>query len=290
MQNKVLTIRTQPGEKRAQFSTSLARGLAVLAAFSPDRPLLGITTLAALLEMDKSTTHRYVATLEELGYLEQDSESQKYRLGIKVVDLGLAALNAMEMRHIARPHMERLARESGHTINIGILDGADVFYVERVTNPTSIDLNLTVGSRLPAYCTSMGKVLLADLPEERLFDLIDRVEFLPRGPNTIITRGALLAELQRVRVAGFAVNNEELAYGHRSISAPIRSRAGATIAALNMAVRASMISLDDLTGWLASHLISVADHISSYLGYRPESGTRNMMPAGNAKGIVASDQ
>lgn len=259
----------------------------MLAAFSPNRPLLGITTLAEILGMDKSTTHRYVATLEELGYLEQDSESQKYRLGIRVVDLGLAALNAMEMRQVARPHMEKLGRESGHTVNIAILDGTDVFYVERVTNPSSIDLNFTVGSRLPAYCTSMGKVLLADLPEDRLFSLIDRMELLPRGPNTVATRGALLAELQRVRASGFAINNEELASGHRGIAAPIRSRTGVTIAALSMAVHASRVSLDHLTGTLAPLVIATADRVSSFLGYRPDPAARNVMPAVDTIGAVA---
>ncbi len=219
--------------------------------------------------MDKSTTYRYVSTLEELGYLEQDDATQKYRLGIKVVDLGLASLNAMELRHIARPYMERLARESGYTINVGILDGTDVIYVERVTSQTSIDLNLHVGSRLPAYCTSMGKVLLADLPEQRLHSLIDRMELVPRGPNTITTRGALSSELNRVRVAGFALNNEELAYGHRSVSAPIRSRTGEVAAALNLAVHAAMISIEIVTTTLAPQLIGVADRISAHLGYRP---------------------
>ena len=113
-------------------SISLVRGLAVLSSFSEDHPLLGITELATKLQLNKSTVHRYVHTLKTLGYLEQDAKTRKYRLGIRVVDLGLAVLSGMELRQIALPYLEELATEFGHTVNMSVLDRNEIIYIERV--------------------------------------------------------------------------------------------------------------------------------------------------------------
>src|SRR5438034_3531164 len=216
--------RTQAG--RRAHSQSLERGLAILSSFTSVRPLLGVSELAREVGLNRSTTHRYIATLAALGYLQQDGLTKKYRLGPRVVDLGFSAINSMELREISAPHLQRLSDETGHTVNMAILDGTDVVYVERCRSAQQgqreIDLNLHVGSRLPAYCTSMGKVLLADLDAGDLTEVLARTQFTQRGPNTIVARRELLAELERVRAAGLAVNNEELAYGLRSIAAPIR--------------------------------------------------------------------
>src|SRR6476646_7938118 len=211
-------------------SQSLERGLAILAEFKPATPELGISDLARSLGLSRSTSHRYVATLARLGYLQQNGATRKYRLGPRVLDLGFAAINSMELRQISAPHLQRLADETGHTVNMAILDGTDIVYIERCRTSQpgqrEIDLDLHVGSRLPAYCTSMGKVLLAFLPEDERDAAFDRIELAKRGPNTLTSRSALAAELRRVRESGVAVNNEELAFGLRSIAMPIRDRSG----------------------------------------------------------------
>jgi IclR family pca regulon transcriptional regulator len=126
-----------------------------------------------------------------------------------------------------------------------------------------------VGSRLPAYCTSLGKVLLAHLSEPLRDAVLDGIEFARRGPNTITSRSALLAELERVRGQGFAVNNEELAYGLRSIAAPILDYRGDAVAAVNLAVHSSMISMQDLVARLGGTLRRTAAEVSAHLGYQP---------------------
>jgi IclR family pca regulon transcriptional regulator len=152
---------------------------------SPDRPLLGISELGRQLGLNRSTTHRYVATLAGLGYLLQDPVTRKYRLGPRVLDLGFSAINSMELREIATPHLQELSDATGHTVNMAILDGDDIVYIERVRcsqpGQREIDLNLHVGSRLPAYCTSMGKVLLAHLPDAERANVVTRVELARRG-------------------------------------------------------------------------------------------------------------
>jgi IclR family transcriptional regulator, pca regulon regulatory protein len=253
------------------FSQSLERGLAILSAFRTGRPLLGVSDLAREIGLSRSTTHRYIATLAGLGYLQQDPATRKYRLGPRVLDLGFSAINSMDLRELAAPHLQALSDETGHTVNMAVLDGVDIVYIERCRTSRQgqreIDLNLHIGSRLPAYCTSMGKVLLANLQPDALRDVLKQTEFVRRGPNTLTARSELLAELDRVRESGLAVNNEELAYGLRSVAAPVRSPTGDVVAAINLAVHRSMVSFDALLARLGPPLQRTADEISARIGY-----------------------
>ena len=256
--------------RRPGHSQSLERGLVILASFTSNRPLLGTSELARRLGLSRSTTHRYLSTLHELDYLHQDAETRKYRLGPRVLDLGFSAINSMDVREIAAPYLRQLSDETGYTVNLAILDGTEVVYVERCRTSRigqrEIDLNLHVGSRLPAYCTSLGKAMLAFLPDAERDAVIDRVEFSQRGPNTMADRESFLDELARVRRDGFSVNNEELAYGLRSIAAPARDRTGVAVAAINLAVHRSMVSLDDLVHRLSPPLLHTAAEISRRIG------------------------
>jgi IclR family pca regulon transcriptional regulator len=255
------------------YSQSLERGLAILSAFRSGRPLLGVSELGRDIGLSRSTTHRYVATLAALGYLQQDPATKKYRLGPRVLDLGFSAINSMELREVAAPHLRELSDATGYTVNMAILDGLDIVYVERSRSARAgqreIDLNLHVGSRLPAYCTSLGKVMLAFLDESDQKAALAGIDFTRRGPNTVTSRPAFLLELKRVREDGFAINNEELAYGLRSIAAPILSRDAVAVAAINLAVHSSMVSMEDLVARLSPTLRAAAADISARLGYRP---------------------
>lgn len=247
----------------------------MLSAFRSGRPLLGVSELGREVGLSRSTTHRYVATLATLGYLQQDDSTKKYRLGPRVLDLGFSAIHSMELREISAPHLQQLSDDTGYTVNMAVLDGTDIVYVERCRSSRvgqrAIDLNLHVGSRLPAYCTSMGKILLAYLPQQERDSLLDELELRQRGPNTLTERGMLLAELERVREAGLAINNEELAYGLRSIAAPVLSQSGAIAAAINLAVHSSMISMKQLVERLGRPLKRTAAEISAHIGYRPSA-------------------
>jgi IclR family pca regulon transcriptional regulator len=257
---------------RSAYSQSLERGLAILSAFRSGRPLLGVSELSREVGLSRSTAHRYISTLAGLGYLEQDLASRKYRLGPRVLDLGFSAINSMDLREVAMPHLQELSDATGNTVNMAVLDGADIVYIERCRTSQpgqrDIDLNLHVGSRLPAYCTSMGKVLLAYLPAEEQREVLRRVHFQQRGPNTVTASEELLAELERVRESGLAVNNEELAYGLRSIAAPVFAQTGAVAAAINLAAHRSLGSIDALVANLGPQLKRTAAEISARIGYR----------------------
>ncbi|HEY7961404.1 MAG TPA: IclR family transcriptional regulator [Solirubrobacteraceae bacterium] len=262
-----------PSLREPRYSQSLERGLAILTSFTPERPVRGIAEVADELGMRRSTTHRYMSTLVALGYLEQGA-ARKYRLGLRVTDLGMSALNSTGLREHARPYLEELRRQSSYTVNMAVLDGSEILYVDRVRSSrrgqSKIDLDLALGSRLPAYCTSMGKLLLAHLPDEEQRSLLTEIKLTRRGPNSITTKSALRSELEHVREEGFAVNDEELASGLHSISAPVRSESNEVVAAVNMAAHSSMISLEELVEHLGPHLIATADRISARLGYRRE--------------------
>jgi len=249
------------------LSQSLERGLAVLRAFSPDRPALGISDLASELGLTRSTTHRYVATLATLGYLERDDLTRKYRLGVRVLDLGFSMLGSLGLREIAAPHLRRLTDITGHTSNLAIRDDTDVILIDRVRGRPGryhhLEFNLHVGSRIPAYCTATGKALLAYLPRPDLDRLVDRIELLQRGPRTLTDKKALLAELEQVRRTGVATNDEELESALRSIAAPVRSRSGEVVAAVNVAIPWSPAAMSELASRLGPTVRAAADKIAS---------------------------
>ena len=227
-----------PTLRESRYSQSLERGLAILGCFTPERPMLGIADIADDLGMSRSTTHRYMITLVALGFLEQGA-SRKYRLGLRVTNLGMSALNSTGLRENARPYLEELRRRTSYTVNISVLDGPEILYVDRARSfrrgQNRIDLNLRPGSRLPANCTSMGKVLLANLPEAEQRDLIGNMTLTRGGPNSITSKKALRIELEHVLNGGMAVNDEELAQGLISIAAALRTESREVAAAINLA-------------------------------------------------------
>lgn len=265
------------GVREPRFSQSLERGLAILGCFSSSCPVLGIADIADKLGMSRSTTHRYAITLVALGFLEQ-GVSRKYRLSLRVTDLGMSALNSTGLREHVRPYLEELRNRTSYTTSVAILDGPEILYVDRARSSRrgqdKIDLNLRPGSRLPAYCTALGKALLAYLPEPEQRDLIADMQITRQGPSSLMSKRALRVALDDVRDEGLAVNDEELAEGLYSIATPIRSETREVVAAINLAAHASMISLDELVEALSPHLIATADQISARLGFRRDDQRR----------------
>lgn len=255
-----------------RYSQSLARGLAIMECFTAEHPALGIAEIADELGMSRSTTHRYLTTLVALGYMEQD-KSRKYRLSLRVSDLGMAALNSTGVREHAHAILEELRQRSRLTASLAVLDGREIVYVDRVTSfqqgaAITEKTVIGIGSRLPLHCTAMGKVLLAHLPTEERGELLSRALLDRRGPNTITSRNALQAELNGVLKDGFAAEDEELAEGRIAIAAPIRNESREVVGAIDISAHTPTIVVEQLTDGLRPHLIAAADRISGRLGYR----------------------
>jgi IclR family transcriptional regulator, pca regulon regulatory protein len=255
-------------ERRGRYSSSLQAGLAILTCFSAQKPVLGIANLAEELNMSRSTTHRYASTLVALGYLEQD-HARRYRLAPRVADVGMSVLDSMALRGKAREHLRELREQTGRTASLAVLDGVEVRYVDRLRGwrrgQHLVDLDLGVGAHLPAYCTAMGKVLLANLPEREREQRIGQLELTRRGPKTITTKRALRAELERVREEGLAVGDEELGPGVLTIAAPVVGPDGDVVAALGIPVPADAFSLDEIRKVLGRPLVATAKRISAAL-------------------------
>jgi IclR family pca regulon transcriptional regulator len=250
----------------ARFSSSLVAGLAILDCFSAERPQMGIAGLADLLDMTRSTTHRYAATLVALGYLEQD-RARQYRLAARVSDLGLALLDSMALRGVAREPLRELRARTGRTVSMAILDAGQIRYIERLRGwrygQHAVDLHLGLAARQPTHCTAMGKVLLAYLPESRLQLLMGELKLSRQGPNSITSKRELRAELERVRTAGLAVSDEEQAPGLRSIAAPLLDDQGQAMAAIAVAVPAAAYSRNELVARMGPLVEETAERIAA---------------------------
>ncbi len=254
-----------------RYSQSLERGLAILESLTPREPVLGIADLSDRLGMSRSTTHRYVITLVALGHLRQ-VKGRKYRLGLAVVDLGLSAMSCTRLAEQAEPYLEDLCRRSGSTVSLAVLDGPEVLLVNRLRGSRRgqqlIDLDQTPGSRLPAYCTATGKLLLAELPEHERRHAFGEIALRRLTPQTIASKTLLRAELERLHGQDLASTEEELADELYSIAALIRGESGEATAAVGMDAHQRMISLGDLVGALGPHLIATADRVSARMGFR----------------------
>jgi IclR family transcriptional regulator, pca regulon regulatory protein len=255
-------------ERRGRYSSSLQAGLAILNCFSATKPVLGIAKLADELNMSRSTTHRYASTLVALGYLEQD-QARRYRLAPRVADMGMSVLDSMALRGKAREPLRELREQTGRTASLAVLDGTQIRYVDRRRGwrrgQHAVDLDLGAGARMPAQCTAMGKVLLANLPDRERQRVIGELELTRRGPNSITTKRALRAELEKVREEGIALGDEELAPGVRTVAAPVHGPDGEVVAAVGIPVPADAYTLEELRKALAPAAIAAAKRISAAL-------------------------
>jgi IclR family pca regulon transcriptional regulator len=264
--------RAFPTLPEPRYSRSLERGLAILACFTPERPVLGIAEVADSLGMSRATTHRYMSTLLAQGYLRRDA--RKYRLGLGTVDLGMTALGAMGLCNHARGDLQELARTTGQVAAMAVLDGGEILVLDAVTHTRQVQAEAAgaarTGSRLPAYCTSMGKVLLAYLPTAVRTRLTAEMELVKRAPNTITSRATLLMQLDWVREEGLSVNNEETLAGSCAIAAPIWDESGDAIAAVSVTAFGGALDAADLVDRYVAKLTLTSRRISRRLGWQHE--------------------
>lgn len=257
-------------KKERSFVSSLARGLSILEAFDPATPKMGITDLARKTGLSKSTVFRLVHTLRTLGYIIPVEEENKYTLGPKVLGLGFAVLSSLELREVAQPYLMELSRNVKETVNLAVLDGWRLIYVERIKTQQIVNINLHVGSRLELYNTAMGRVLAAFQSEDWLSSYLNYLKQLPGSEDYRKDNGKKLLEiLEGVRKNDFAINNEELTPGLRSVAFPVRNWEGQVVGAVNIAVSSSLYSLQRLKQDLISPLRETTQAISAALGYEP---------------------
>jgi IclR family transcriptional regulator, pca regulon regulatory protein len=249
------------GETGPDFIEALARGLHVIRAFEPNRPTMTLSEVAAASGLARPTARRMLLTLEELGYVRVTQGG--FALTPRVLELGMAYIGSTSIWEIARPHMERLVSFTGESSSLAQLDGSDIVYVARVAVPKIITLAVTIGTRFPALQTSLGKVLLAQLPRdelERVLAVPSRSGITPLWQPDAEGRDRVLNE---VRTRGWSLTDEHLARGIRSIAAPVRDGTHLVVAALNVTVHAAETSIEILTEKYLPMLLRTAAAISA---------------------------
>src|SRR2546427_1496175 len=239
----VIELRSAGPQKR-DLIAGLEKGLAVIAAFDQDRPRLTMSEVAALCGLTRAAARRYLITLEHLGFV--SSERKMYSLTPKVLRLGQSYMHSARLPRIVQPELHKLAFALKEASAASVLDGPDVICIAATSAGRMVSATLQPGTRVPAYCTANGRVLLAALPQDEIDGWIARQTLAPLTPNTITHGERLRIEIARTRAQGYAAVDQELELGLRTISVPLKNYRGDVLAAMNIGVHAARMSMDQL--------------------------------------------
>jgi len=249
----------QPQRGDGEFVQSLARGLAVIRAFDEEHSELTLSEVARITDLPRAVARRFLHTLVHLGYMRSDDG--RFTLRPKILELGYAYLSGLTLPEVAMPHLEDLVEQVRESSSVSELDGGDVVYLARVPTKRIMTVTISVGTRFPAYATSMGRVLLAAQPDEWLDTYLSTVSLRDLTEHTITKPGGLRQELRKIKARGWALVDQELEEGLRSLAAPIRDADGNVVAAVNVSTHAGRRSLESVVGDLLSPLLATAERI-----------------------------
>jgi DNA-binding IclR family transcriptional regulator len=246
--------------------SSVASALMVLKAFSADEAEIGISALGKRLGLAKSTVHRLAVTLASEGFLEQNPETGRYRLGLALFSLGALVRKRMDVSNEARPLLGALRDKTQEAVRLAILSGDQVVFLYNLESSQALGIMTYIGSQKPAYCTAEGRAMLAFAPAAQRAAVIGRPQ-VARTPKTLVEREDLQRALDDVRAAGYAVDDEECEVGVRGLGAPVRDLSGRVVAAVGLAGPVQRLTKKDLRA-LAPEVVGTADAVSVRLGYR----------------------
>ena len=249
--------------RNSDFVQSLDRGLAVIRAFGPDRERLSLSGVARATNLTRAAARRFLLTLVKLGYVRSDG--REFSLRPRVLELGYAYLSGLTLPDVAGPHLEELVARLHESSSISILDGQHVVYVARVPTKRIMTVAISVGTRFPAYATSMGRVLLAALPPDALEQYLAEAVLEPLTANTVTDTGQLREILAEVAAQGYAIVDQELEEGLRAVAAPIRGAQDTGTAAINISAHASRVSVESLRTDIVPALLETARQIEADL-------------------------
>ncbi len=260
------------------FIEALARGLEVLRSFRPERRVSTLSEIAADTGLARPTVRRILKTLEALGYV--NSADRGFVLAPRVLELGMTYINSLDMWDVARPHMEKLVEQTNESTSMAQLDEGDIVYVARVAVPKIVTLSVTIGTRFPAYATSMGKVLLAARSLNDVDHVLDEASRSGITPKWRPTHNELYRELREVRARGWALADQDLAPGIRSIATGVRDGDGRVVAAINVTVHAAETPVETLTGEYLPLLLRTAADIGHDWAMLQSVPSKVITPAG----------
>lgn len=248
----------------SDYVQSFARGLSVIRAFDAENPELTLTDVSKRVGIPAAAARRFLRTLQTLGYVRTDG--RLFALTPRVLELGFSYLSALSLPETMQPHLEKLSHQLEESVSAAVLADSEIVYVARVPTRRIMTVGITIGTRFPAYATSMGRVLLANLPGAAVEEMLDRSQMDPLTSRTLTSRAVFLGELDRVREQGWALVDGELEIGLRSIAAPVRGRDGSIAAAVNISTSASSGTIESLIQHHLPLLLTAARDIEVDLG------------------------
>jgi len=248
---------------KTDIIASLGKGLRVLECFGAERPRLAIADVADATGLDRATARRCLLTLHEFGYADYDGKF--FSLTPRVLRLGMGALAALPLPQIVQPWLDHLSEQIGQSVSVSILDETEIVYVARAAQRRVMSIGLMPGSRLPAHCTSMGRVLLAALPEDEARSVIESSDLTPRTPHSLTDPEEIMAAIAKARSAGHATVDQEVELGLRSLAVPVINSRGQTVAALNTGVAAVQQDADEIVRLYLPALLKVQDGLRRVL-------------------------
>ncbi len=258
--------RSNTGIKESDYVKSLARGLLVIRSFDAENQAQTLSDVARRTGLSRATARRLLLTLRELGYV--DLDGRVFSLAPGTLQLGYSYLSALGTPEIAQPFLRSLSEDIHESASMTVLDGTDIVYVARAATRRLFSLSLSIGSRLPAFCTSMGRVLLADLDEAEVLRVLLASDLTARTEHTQTAPQKILAELERARNQGWYLIDQELELGVRAVAAPVRDRSGRVIAAINVSTAVARTSQQDMVDTIVPKLVNTAEEISAALHSR----------------------
>jgi IclR family pca regulon transcriptional regulator len=245
---------------------SLKKGLSILECFTPRKHHFSLSEITKVAGISKTTAFRLLNTFCELDYLKYDSENKKYYLGPRVLSLGFSVLQSLDIREIARPYLEMLAKEFDKTVNLSILDKTEMVYIDRIKVHSIRDFNINIGDRIPVYNTAAGRAVLAYLEREKLLGMLKEIKKHPNGSRFIGKDGnKLIRILDNVRANGFSISDEEVLRGVRAIAVPVFSQQKEYYA-VNVVVASELVSVNELKTKYAPKLAKVGKELSKAMG------------------------
>jgi IclR family transcriptional regulator, pca regulon regulatory protein len=270
---------TEDSPLDGDYVQSLERGLSVIRAFDADHPKLTLSEVAAATGLSRAAARRFLHTLVRLGYMHNNNG--RFSLRPRILELGYAYLSSLTLPEVAMPHLEELVEQVRESSSVSELDGEDVVYIARVPTKRIMTVAISVGTRFPAYATSMGRVLLADMPDDWIDAYLAQVSLHHFTGHTITSPGGLRQELRKIKARGWALVDQELEEGVRSIAAPIRDADGKAIAAVNISTHAGRRTLDGIVAELLRPLLATAERIERDLASsRSSARSRSASPHG----------
>jgi DNA-binding IclR family transcriptional regulator len=249
---------------------SVERTLDIVEALSGNKDGIGVTELSKALNLHKSTVHRLLTTLMIRKYVEQDSETGKYRLSVKLFEIGNAVLSKLNMRAHAMPYLRELRERCGETVQLSIVDQNEVLYIDVLESKEKVGVKASVGERAPLYCTASGKIWLANLPDERVLEILKDQAFKPYTSRTTPNFEALRGELKTIREQGCAIDNREYEEDLCCVGSAIRNYRGRVISCISVSVPASRFT-PQTQEKLMKEVKETGDKISYSVGYTDKS-------------------